>query len=34
MNVIKNTQLYYSSLSPICQVLFSEIYEIRRDEFG
>ncbi|MCD7770865.1 MAG: phage head closure protein [Oscillospiraceae bacterium] len=34
MNVIKNTQLYYIKLSPKCQVLFLEIYEIRRDEFG
>lgn len=34
MNVIKNTQLYYSKLSPICQALFSGKYEIRRDEFG
>lgn len=34
MNVIKNTQLYYSKLSPICQVLFLGKNEIRRDEFG
>lgn len=34
MNVIKNTQLYYSRLSPNCQVLFLGIYEIRRDEYG
>ncbi len=34
MNVIKNTQLYYIKLSPICQVLFLGIYEIRRDEYG
>ncbi len=34
MNVIKNTQLYYSRLSPKCQVLFLGIYEIRRDEYG
>ncbi|MCD7822534.1 MAG: hypothetical protein LUG86_00710 [Oscillospiraceae bacterium] len=34
MNVIKNTQLYYIKLFPICQVLFLGIYEIRRDEYG
>ena len=34
MNVIKNTQLYYSRLPPNCQALFLGKYEIRRDEFG